>query len=335
MQRIINFLKENEIPYNMVCHTSPLGVETPIFVLNDGKTELWYIESGKYPIDYSHRWGEDFKGVRKDYFERITLDKMKDDIRVIYIKDYELDFNKPLNGSTEDNFRMWNVLQSYILTACGKIETRYFARDCEIREISNAEVRDFLETNCFYGHRNASVNLGFFAKKDKNGVKAGTLIFVYTFGTNFFGGKSKSEKAEEEGLTVEVIRVASKLKHQCIGAASRSISYFQKKYKELYIKSRDKSIKVKELKFYVDLDHNSCQSMDSLGFKKVSMGGNGFMNFAMVDLPELNVKANKPFQRMPLKHKYIMQLMEEKKVISIPTAGVGHFILDLTEENAV
>lgn len=305
------YLNENSIEYSQKEHVCEYGISTPVYILNDGKLELWCIESQKYRIDYSKRFGDVQKGVNKKYFENITKEKMLAGIRVIFIKDYEV--YTP---------RMWNVLKSYIKTAVGKVENRYYARDCYLKVIDNKTNKPFLEENCFYGYRSSSIILGLYAKKDKGAIKKDELLFTYSFGVNFFGKNTETPD-------IEIIRVATKLNTQVIGGASKCLKYFIDNYKQITVGKSQRVVDVKRLKFYVDLDHNSCQSMYTLGFTEVSLGGEGFMNYALEDIPELNIKKNTAFQRIPTKHSFIMQLMSEGKVISIPTAGVGVFTLDI------
>ena len=63
--------------------------------------------------------------------------------------------------------------------------------------------------------------------------------------------------------------------------------------------------------------------MKTLGYELRGWDNFGFHNFAVDDisLPELKVKKGQMFQRKPLIHKKIMELMKSHKVISIGTAG--------------
>lgn len=293
--KIREFLVTSEIPFTE---------ENNIFSLNDGKFEIRYVDSENHKMDYEKRFG--IKGIPHNYFIKITKENNKKGIRTMWIKDYEMEDTKTILNIDKveipDYNRKWNVLQSYIKTASGKIEHRFYARNCEIRELTSQELRPFLDENCFYGYRSANVNLGLFLKKDQDEFKKGTLLMLYTFGHPFFG----------KGLyDVEIIRVATKLNCQAIGGASKLLTHFLRNYPALNIGA--KTIDVNKIVFIVDADHNDAKSLETLGFTFVSHNGNGFMN--------IDVATGKAFHRQPMKHKLIMERMAKGEVYSVANAG--------------
>ena len=302
IKEIADFLTENSIPFKQDERT---------FYLNEGKLELRYVDSENHKMDYTKRFG--LKGIAHDYFINITLKNKENGIRTIWIKDFEVEEGKTIKnieGVELTNYRRrFCVIKSYILTATGHIERRIYARDCYIRRIYNDELRPFLEENCFYGYRSATVNLGLFLSKDKAGLKSGTLVMVYTFGHPFFS----------KGLyDVEVIRVATKLRCQVLGGASKLLHHFLKNYDILIVGG--KSIAVKKIVFIVDADHNDGRSLETLGFTFVSHKGNGFMNVDAV--------TGKVSQRKPMHHKMIMEKMRNGEIYSIANAGSIIYVLD-------
>jgi len=298
----------------LVSLNNPFKKEGNIFYLNDDKFEIRYVDSENHKMDYEKRFG--IKGIPHNYFVNITKENKEKGIRTMWIKDWEMEESKTIINmdgvQVPDYQRKWNVLQSYIKTATGNIENRFYARDCEIKELNSGELRPFLDENSFYGYRSANINLGLYLKKDKNGIKKGTLLMIYTFGHPFFG----------KGLyDVEVIRVATKLNCQVIGGASKLLSYFLSNYPILNIGT--KTINVNKIVFIVDADHNDAKSLESLGFTFVSHNGNGFMNVDTV--------TGEVFHRKPMQHKLIMERMAKGEIYSVANAGSIIYTIDRNE----
>jgi len=286
------FLDENEIEYSTELDNFCLYYNNP-----DGKRmyEISYVPSHKFPIEYTKY---NIVGVQQDYFYKLSYEAENNNSFKCWIKDFEW----------EDD-RKREVLKSYITHAAGKIRDKYFARDCEVRQVESKEARKFESENCFYGKRGASLSLGLYSKKDKGDIKADTLLMIYTFGKNFFGKNDD----------IEVLRVGTLKFTQVIGGASKLLKYFIDNYPEL--KVGEKSVPVKRLKFYSDYDHNIGNSMDTLGFKFVGYSGGGFMNY-WLETGEIK-------NREPIRHKWVMEQMSLGKVLAIPNAGVKTFIIDV------
>jgi hypothetical protein len=139
-----------------------------------------------------------------------------------------------------------------------------------------------------------------------------------TFGMNFYGNKGKAEP------NIEVIRVATITETQVIGGASKVLKYFFENYPTIKLDGQKIDIPVNRVVFYVDACHNSANSMDTLGYKFVSWDSTGgFHNFAAkeINIPELKVQEGRVFQRKPMIHKKIMELMGSGHIVSIGTAG--------------
>jgi hypothetical protein len=305
---IKNFLFEAKIPYSVDENNER------IFYLNDGKLELRYVDTENYKMDYEKRFG--IKGIPHNYFIDITKSNREKGVRTIWIKDWEVEEAKDIvtiEGNLIGNYRRkWNVLKSYIKTGTGNIDRRFYARDCEVRKINNKELRPFLEENCFYGYRSANTNLGLYLKKDKLGIKKGTLLMIYTFGHPFFS----------KGLyDVEVIRVGTKLFCQVIGGASKLLKNFLLNYPTLKIGKN--IIDVNKIVFIVDADHNDGRSLETLGFKFVSHEGNGFMN--------VDTTTGEVFHRRPMQHKLIMEKMARGEIYSVANAGSIIYMIDRNE----
>ena len=211
---IEEFLNSRNIPYEKDKNVFGL------YYLNDKTLQLRYVNSLKYPMDNSKRFGEKCNGVYHDYFIDISHKNHDNGIRTIWIFDFEMEQKNTIitdEGETIENFsRQWEVIKNTICTATGNIDKRIYARDCEVREISNKEARMFLDTNCFYGYRSATITMALFLKKDKCGLKKGTMLMVYSFGANFYGNKKCQDKPK-----IEIIRVSTKIGCQVIGGMSK------------------------------------------------------------------------------------------------------------------
>lgn len=305
IDKIKSFLIEENIEFD--CNLLENDDTEAVFKMQGSSQpiEVRYVNSFTHKMDYEKRFG--IKGIPHDYFINISHINHDKGIRTIWIKDFEMEDCKDIYGMNGELIpqyhRKWEVIKSYIRTATGHIKNRIYARDCEVKEVTNKELRPFLNLNCFYGYRSATKNLGLYLKKDKCGFKAGTLLFVYTFGAGFYSHNKPGQ--------LEVIRVATVLNTQVIGGASKCLKYFLEKYP--IVKVGQNEVMVESLLFYVDADHNSSQSMTTLGFDFVSWDGNGFIN--------VDSETGETFQRKPMIHKQIMQWMAEGRVYSVANAG--------------
>lgn len=302
------FLQENNISYTVDEENNK------VFHLNSKALQIRYVDSENHKMDYEKRFG--IKGIPHNYFINLTKENKENGIRTIWIKDWEIEEKKTIINidgvELPDYKRKWNVLMSYIKTGTGNVEQRFYARDCEVREVPNKELKPFLEENCFYGYRSANTNLGLYLKKDKNGLKEGTLLMVYTFGHPFFS----------KGLyDVEVIRVATKLFSQVVGGASKLLKYFLVNYPVLTVNKRE--VIVNKIVFIVDADHNDGGSLEVMGFEFVSHTGYGFMN--------VEAATGKVFHRKPMQHKLIMERMAKGEVYSVANAGSIIYCIDRNE----
>ena len=295
---IRRFLDDNNVDYSTKLDNFCLWYDHP-----DGKRsyEIEYIDSKDFPISFP-KYG--IEGVDKDYFYNLSYEaENHNNSFKLWIKDYE--WNDPNKKE---------VLKSYILHAAHKTPNRFYARDCIVSKIPTNEARSFEETNCFYGKRGASLNLGLYLKKPKNGLPKNSLLMIYTFGNNFFGKNTN---------IIEVIRVGTLRFSQVIGGSSKLLKHFTRKYKVM--KVGEHNIKVSKIKFYSDYDHNLGSSMYGLDFQFVNYSGGGFMNYW---IEEKKVK-----QREPIRHKWIMEQMRLGRVISIPNAGVKTFEMNFPDND--
>ena len=290
---IRSFLDENQIAYSTEDDNFCLHHGNP-----DGKRsyEISYVPSHQYPVEHK-RLG--IAGVPANHFYTLShqAEHQRNSFKC-WVKDYEW---------MDDRKR--EVLKSYFMHAAGKSRYSYYARECEVREVVSSVARQFESENCFYGKRGASLSLGLYLKKERNGQPAGTLLMIYTFGKNFFGKDN----------SIEVLRVGTKKFSNVVGGASKLLKYFINNYPTLKMGATEHPVTT--LKFYSDYDHNIGNSMDELGFKFVSYSGGGFMNY-WVETGEVK-------GREPGRHKWVMEQMREGKVLAIPNAGVKTFVMEV------
>jgi len=293
LNEIKQFLDDHKIEYSTEKNNFCLWYGNP-----EGKRsyEIEYVPSWQFPIAYPNY---NIKGVDKDYFFKLSHEAEQNNSFKLWIKDFEW-----------NNTRQREVLKSYILHAANKTPNKWYARECEVKVVDSKEGRNFESEHCFYGKRGASLSLGLYSKKEKNGIPENTLLMIYTFGKNFFGKETNS---------IEIIRVGTRKTCQVIGGASKLLDHFIKNHKTIQIGKN--LVEVKQLKFYSDYDHNLGGSMDSLGFEFKGYSKGGFINY-WVD--EDIVK-----QREPMRHKWVMEQMKLGKCLAIPNSGVKTYILNI------
>lgn len=304
-EEVQEFLASNGIEFELT--------ENFIKVTPDGKQEVHI-----YPLinafDYRYGYYDDLDGgVDQKYFWQKSVDNEKLDIRTIWIKPWEW----------HPGCRMRNVLSSIILNSCGVTGINFAARDTEVLEVSNAQLRPFLEKNSFYGYRAASLNLGLFLTKPRNGMPAGTLLMVYTFGYPFFGAKNGK-------YDCEVIRAATLIGTNVRGGASKLFKHFVANYPVLVIgKGTPKQREVHWTKccYFVEFDHTNGNSLPHLGFEFLAYSGPGFVN--------VTKETGQWFHRQPMRHKEIMQDIKDGKVYSVFNAGTKNFIYYKNKGNEI
>ncbi len=87
----------------------------------------------------------------KNYHYDKSMAAQKAGIRLIHI--YENEWDDPIKRE---------IIKSVLRICFGKVENRIYARNCEVRKITNAEARPFNEVNHLQGHRNAQITYGLF-----------------------------------------------------------------------------------------------------------------------------------------------------------------------------
>ena len=229
--------------------------------------------------------------VNKNYFNQLSIEADKNNKRIIWIKPFEwLDINKK------------EILKSFILSGCGKIIHRVYARDCYVKVLQNHDVKDFLNRTSMYGYRSSSVVLGLFTKKKIGSISKDTMVMCYTFGKAFYG-KGKYD--------IEVLRASSELFTQVIGGASKLWKYFIDNFEIITI--NNKKIKWNTCCYYVDFDHNNGKSVQHLGFTFSHYTEAGYHNVYNGGMKKIN--------RIPSKHKELTELRKNGILHIVYNAG--------------
>lgn len=108
-----------------------------------------------------------------------------------------------------------NIVLSILNNKIGLNQEKLYARKCEVRIITNKEVKDFLIENHIQGYAVSSVNVGLF--------HGGNLVSVMTFGK----GRVSMNANKTEW---EMVRFANKLNHNIVGGASKLFKFFVRNY---------------------------------------------------------------------------------------------------------
>lgn len=108
-----------------------------------------------------------------------------------------------------------DIVLSIIKNRVGLSEKKLFARKCEIKALTNKEIKNFLNENHIQGYAFSSINLGL--------IYGGELVSVMTFGK----GRISLNADRSEW---EMVRFANKINHSVIGGASRLFKFFIQNY---------------------------------------------------------------------------------------------------------
>lgn len=150
-------------------------------------------------------WHSSLNKPKQYHFDK-SKDAQNQGIRLIHIWEYE--WNDP---------RKRPIIESMLKIAFGKIENRIYARNCEIKEITNAEAQPFNDANHLQGHRNAAVTYGLFYNNQ--------LVQLMSF------SKTKYNKNLKGDNSWEIIRGCPGSNNVVIGGVSKLFAHFVRKYK--------------------------------------------------------------------------------------------------------
>jgi hypothetical protein len=133
------------------------------------------------------------------------------------------------------------IIKSVIKYKLGIIDSKIWARKCDIRNVDTKEYKDFLNNNHIQGYAPSSINIGLYHNEE--------LVSLMTF-----GWRRTNNKRE-----YELIRFCNKIGTTVIGGASRLFKYF--------INNNE----VEEIISYADISLFEGGLYKSLGFEKVNV----------------------------------------------------------------
>lgn len=172
-------------------------------------------------------WHSSQADTPKDYHFKKSLLCAEKDIRLIHIYQDEW-INKK------------EKIKQLIRIALGTVANKIYARNCDIREISNKEAEEFSNKTHLQGHRNASITYGLFYRDE--------LVQLMSF--------SKTTDAKRNGAEWEIIRGCPGSNNIVVGGVSKLFKYFIKTNKPKSIfsycdfnKFNGKSYEQLEMKF--------------------------------------------------------------------------------------
>lgn len=164
-------------------------------IKDDTKKQLdFYIPDKQLAIefngDYIHSANH---GKSADYHLNKTILCSEQGIRLIHIFEHEWNMKQ-------------DIIKSIISSTLGIYKSRIYARNCEVRDISSKEAKEFLENNHLQGYINSSYRIGLYYNDE--------LVQLLTF------GKSRFKKNE-----IELLRFCTKLNTQVIGGFSKLLKH--------------------------------------------------------------------------------------------------------------
>lgn len=160
-----------------------------------------YISDKKIAIEFDGIfWHSEQQGKDKNYHLCKTEECEKQGIQLIHIFEDEWLYKQDIVKS-----RLKNLLGIY--------DSKCFARQCEVRNVSSSDSATFQFQNHIQGAVNSKVNLGLYYKNE--------LVSLMTF------SKPRFDKKHEW----ELVRFCNKLGWHIPGAASKLLSHFEREYR--------------------------------------------------------------------------------------------------------
>ena len=115
----------------------------------------------------------------------------------------------------EDDWLYKNEIVKSVILNKLNISNTIFARKCDIREVSNFDVRDFLNRNHMQGFVGSKHKIGLYYDNE--------LVSLMTFGSL---RKSLGQKSDDDFY--ELLRFCNKVGYSVVGGASKLLKYFLK-----------------------------------------------------------------------------------------------------------
>jgi hypothetical protein len=174
-------------------------------ILNGQEIDL-YLPESKIGIEFNGDFYHSSFYKEKNYHLAKSRLAKENGIRLIHIWEHE--WLDP---------QMQAKLKTLLKIATGNVETKIYARQCELKQISNQQAKILNEANHLQGHRNAQVTYGLFYKKE--------LVQLMSF------SKAKYNKNLKTDSAWEIIRGCPGSNNIVIGGVSRLLKHFIADYK--------------------------------------------------------------------------------------------------------
>lgn len=201
-----------------------------------GKEIDIYIPAYKIGIEFNGvYWHSDLRKEKNYHFNK-SIEAEQAGVHLIHVWEYE--WQDPI---------IKNKLKQFFNILFNKNITKIYARQCEVRKISNAEAKDFNNKTHLQGHRNAQVTYGLFYK-DK-------LVQLMSFSRTRY---NKNLKSDDEW---EIIRGCPGSNNIVVGGVSKLFKHFVDDYKPKSVFS------------YCDFNKFNGRSYETIGMKFIGYTG--------------------------------------------------------------
>lgn len=200
----------------------------------DGQEVDIYIPKYKIGIEFDGNYWHSSLFQEKNYhFNKSKLAESKG-VRLIHIYEYE-----------------WNTMKSKIIQllkiALGLPDKRIYARQCEIREITNEEAKVLNDVVHLQGHRSAQITYGLFYRNE--------LVQLMSFSKTHYNRNLKGDNSWE------IIRGCPGSNNIVVGGVSKLFSHFVREYDP------------DEVFSYCDFNKFDGKSYEAIGMKFVGYTG--------------------------------------------------------------
>lgn len=202
-------------------------------------------------------------------------------------------------------------IKSIIKGELGLTANKIYARNCEFKEVSQEEYRDFVTRLSVLRYRNANLKYGLY-HKDK-------LVMVMAI------DYCQSGKGSVLKDKLEVVRSVTELDTIVVGGTSKLLKHIipilNEKYPDIH-----------ELVYYVDYDKHLGKSLESTNAIFDGYSGPSCQNYCRSTVTLVNNQGKertlyygKVYSRIPSHHKQITEAIKEGKILALYTSGTKKF----------
>lgn len=236
LQDYINYQFEGRSHYEdeIIDYLKNIGVQniqTNVKILDKEEADI-YLPDNNLIIEFDGTYWHSDLFKAKNYHLNKSLLAEKLGYRLIHIYQYEW-----------DDINQQEKIKQLLRIACGKVNERIYARNCEVKIIRNKEARLLNDKVHLQNHRNAKVTYGLFYKNE--------LVQLMSF--------SKRKKGLDTDW--EIIRGCPGSNNIVIGGVSKLFKHFVKDYNPTSVFS------------YCDFNKFNGKSYEELGMKFIGSTG--------------------------------------------------------------